>query len=201
MFAIAPASGPANLTAPQRRFLSGKSRWVRAMFEAAVPTIPTIVLTRAAWRELQAERQQNESRLRAHWVATLFRLVGSDGKPPALAVRTSTDGRLAGHLPARTNLPAPATETDAVDPKMPLGRAIDEAFDAYGDADDTVVMVQTMAAGDVMQFLSRDALSGEMGPAPLQGGGRYPDLARCGSPLRSDRPRCRPPHADHRIAR
>ena len=168
MFAIAPASGPANLTAAQRRLLVGKARWVRAAYEAAAPTVPTIVLSRPAWQALQAERRQGEDRLRAHWVATLFRLVGPDGRPPSLVVRTSTDAVVAGLMPARTGLPAPASEADAVDPRLPLGRAVTEAFDSYGETADAIVLVQAMAQGDIVQFLSRDPLSGAIGPAPLQ---------------------------------
>jgi len=174
MFAIAPASGPANLTAPQRRFLSGKARWIRAMFEAGIPTIPTIAVTRAAWNGLQVERRQQEGRLRAHWVATLFRLVGADGKPPLLAVRTTTDATLAGLMPARTGLPAPSSEAEAVDPKRPLGRAIADAFESYGDAADAIIIIQAMAPGDILQFLSRDAFTGVMGPAPLPTNGGIP---------------------------
>ena len=170
MFAIVPASGPANLTAPQRRFLAGKARWVRAVFEAGAPTVPSIVITRAAWNALQFERRQQENRLRAHWVATLFRLVGPDGKPPQLTVRTSTDASIAGLMPARTGLPAPASEAEAVDPRRPLGRAIDDAFESYGDAPEAIVMVQAMASGEIVQFLSRDAISGAIGPAPVQSG-------------------------------
>src|SRR3569833_2062558 len=170
MFAIAPASGPANLTATQRRVLAGKARWIRAVYEAGVPTIPTIVLTRAAWEALQAERRQRGDRLRAHWVATLFQLVGPDGKPPQLTVRTASDGAPAGLMPARTALPAPASEADAVDPRRPLGRAIADAFESYGTAPDAFVVVQAMADGDIVQFLSRDAVNGAMGPAPLQNG-------------------------------
>ena len=169
MFAIAPASGSANLTAPQRRFLSGKARWVRAVYEAGLSTIPSIVITRAAWNGLVWERRQREDRLRAHWVATLFRLVGPDGRPPLLAVRTSTDLVAAGLMPARTRLAPPASEDEAVDPRQPLGRAIEEAFESYGDAADAIVMVQATATGEIVQFLSRDALSGAIGPAPLQG--------------------------------
>ncbi|MEO8757243.1 MAG: putative PEP-binding protein [Devosia sp.] len=170
MFAIAPAQGPANLTAAQRRFLAGKARWVRAVFEAGVATAPSIIVTRAAWAGLQADRRQHENRLRAHWVATLFRLVGPDGKPPQLTVRTATDLAVSGRMPARTALPAPASEAEAVDPKMPLGRAINDAFDSYGDTADAIVVVQASAAGDIVQFLSRDALSGALGPAQVQGG-------------------------------
>src|ERR1051325_8752824 len=104
MFAIAPAAGPANLTAPQRRFLSGKARWIRAMFETGIPTAPTIILSRAAWNGLQVERRQQEGRLRAHWVAALFRLVETDGKPPLLTVRTTADAAVPGLMPARTGL-------------------------------------------------------------------------------------------------
>ena len=170
MFAIAPVQGPANLTAQQRRLLGGKARWIRAAYEAGVPTIPSIVVTRAAWAGLQAERRQQASRLRAHWVATLFRLVGHDGRPPQLTVRTSTDAVASGLMPARTALPAPASEAEAVDPKMPLGRAISDAFESYGDAADAIVVVQATATDEIVQFLSRDPLSGSIGPAPLPSG-------------------------------
>ncbi len=180
MFAIAPAQGAANLTVAQRRFLTGKARWIRAVFEAGVTTTPSIVVTRAAWAGLQAERRQREDRLRAHWVATLFRLVGPDGKPPQLTVRTSTDLAMSGLMPARTGLPAPASEAEAVDPKMRFGRAVDDAFDSYGDAPDAIVVIQASAGGEIIQFLSRDPLSGAMGPAPAQGGNipLSPDAAK-----------------------
>ena len=59
MFAIAPVSGLANLTAPQRRFLTGKARWIRAVHEAGLRTVPTIVITRAAWNGLtRAEKPE-----------------------------------------------------------------------------------------------------------------------------------------------
>ena len=91
MFAVAPSGGNANLSEAQRHLLAGKARWIRAAWEEGLPTIPTILVTRAAWDALQSERRQAESRLRAHWVATLFRLVGRDGRPPQLVVRTSSD--------------------------------------------------------------------------------------------------------------
>src|SRR3569832_969515 len=174
MFAIAPASGPAHLTAPQRRFLTGKARWIRAMFEAGIPTVPSIVVSRAAWNSLQVERRQQADRLRAHWVATLFRLVGADSKPPLLTVRTASDTAVAGLMPARTGLPAPSSEAEAVDPKRPLGRAIADAFESYGEDDDAIVIVQAMANGEIVQFLSRDTLSGAMGPAPVPNNGGIP---------------------------
>jgi pyruvate,orthophosphate dikinase len=169
MFPIAPASGPANLTVAQRRLLVGKARWVRAVFEAGLPTVPTIVISAAAWQALQEERRHQEGRLRAHWVATLFRLVGPVGRPPSLVVRTSTEAVIPRLAPARVGLPAPATESEAVDPKMPLGRAIEDAL-AYGGDTDAIVMVQAVADGDIVRFLSREASSGAMGPAPLPGG-------------------------------
>jgi pyruvate,orthophosphate dikinase len=180
MFAIAPAQGPANLTVVQRRLLAGKSRWIRAVYETGSPTVPTILISAAAWQALQHERRHHEGRLRAHWVATLFRLVGPDGRPPLLTVRTSADGPRPGLMPARVALPAPATEADAVDPKMPLGRAINDAFASYGGAADAAVIVQASMPGEIMQFLSRDALSGALGPASLAGGEipLSPDAAR-----------------------
>ena len=137
-------------------------------------------MTRAAWEALQAERQQRADRLRAHWVATLFRLVGPDGRPPLLAVRTAADGPRPGLMPARTGLPAPASEAEAVDLRAPLGRAIATAFDSYPGAADSIVLVQAMAPGEIVQFMSRDAATGAMGPAPLQNGDipLAPDAAR-----------------------
>ena len=171
MFAIAPALGSANLTASQRGLLVGKARWIRAAFEADLPTVPSIVITHAAWQALQAERSNQQGRLRANWVATLFKLVGRDGKPPALAVRTASTGTQSGLMPARCNLAAPASEAEAVDPARPLGRAITDAFASYGpDPDGAIVVIQATAPGKIIQFLSRDAQSGNMGPAPLGNG-------------------------------
>src|SRR5690606_17911870 len=87
--------------------------------------------TRAAWEGLQAERRRGEKRLRAHWVATLFRLVPRDSDLPQLVVRTSANVHRAGLMPARVGLRAPAREPDAVDPGKPLGRAIGDAFASY----------------------------------------------------------------------
>ncbi|RYE10599.1 MAG: pyruvate, phosphate dikinase [Hyphomicrobiales bacterium] len=170
MFPVAPAGGNANLSEAQQGLLAGKARWIRAAWEAGLTTAPTILITRAAWDALQAERRHSAGRLRAHWVSTLFRLVGRDGRPPALAVRTATDRTIAGLTPARTGLPAPASEAEAVDPARPLGRAIAQAFASYGDGADSIVLVQAVAQGEIIQFLSRDAQSGAIGPAPLPGG-------------------------------
>ncbi len=180
MFAIVPATGPANLTAPQRALLTGKARWIRAAYEAGLPVIPTILLSREAWEGLQDERRQQENRLRAHWVATLFKLVGPDGVTPPLTVRTSTEALVPGRMPARAGLAAPATEGEAVDPARPLGRAIADAFASYGEKRDAVVIVQATTPGSIVQFLSRDAISGVMGPAPLPSGDvpLAPDAAR-----------------------
>ncbi len=171
MFAVAPSGGNANLSEAQRVLLAGKARWIRAAWEAGLPTIPTILVTRAAWDALQAERRHSENRLRAHWVATLFRLVGREGRPPLLVVRTATDSAASGLLPARTGLPAPATEAEAVDPARSLARAIADAFKSYADNDAAnIVLVQAVAQGEIIQFLSRDPQSGAIGPAPLPGG-------------------------------
>ncbi len=171
MFAVAPAGGNANLSEAQRHLLAGKARWVRAVWEHGLPTAPTILITRAAWDALQSERRRSANRLRAHWVATLFRLVGRDSRPPPLVVRTATDKPWPGLAAARIGLPAPATEAEAVDPARPLGRAIANAFQSYaeGKADD-IVLVQAVAEGEIIRFLSRDPQSGAIGPAPLPGG-------------------------------
>ena len=170
MFAVAPATGNANLSEAQRSLLAGKARWIRAAWDAGLPVVPTILITRAAWMRLQAERRQRENRLRANWVATLFRLVGRDGVPPLLTVRTATDVTLSGLIAARTGLAAPSSEAESVDPSKALGRAIADAFESYGDASTpALVIVQATAAGEIVQFLSRDALTGAIGPAPLPG--------------------------------
>src|SRR5207244_11032914 len=69
-------SGRANLSTEQQALLTGKAQWISAVAETGFPVIPTICITRAAWEGLQAERRQRDDRLRKHWVATLFRLVG-----------------------------------------------------------------------------------------------------------------------------
>jgi pyruvate,orthophosphate dikinase len=181
MFAIAPAYGHANLSQAQRDLLVGKARWLSVAFDRDAPVIPTICLTRSAWEALQAERQQDVEKLRSHWVATLFRLVGRDGIPPALVVRTAAPRHSAGLMPARVDIPAPRNEAESVDTAKPLARAIKQAFDSYGPVLGTtaemgqlarerqIVIVQALAPGELRHFLTRDELTGSLGPAPMQG--------------------------------
>jgi pyruvate,orthophosphate dikinase len=178
MFAIAPAAGRAGLSEPQAGLLTGKALWLWGVHMADFPVVPSIVITRAAWEGLQAERRRGESRLRAHWVATLFRLVPREGTPPPLVVRTSAAHHRAGLMPARLNLPPPANESEAVDPKMPLAQAIEEAFASYGPEptgprtsawERQIVLVQAFAAGELVRFLTRDAQTGALGPSPADG--------------------------------
>lgn len=182
MFAVAPAKGKAGLSPVQRALLAGKALRLHEAAEAGLPTVPTIALTRAAWEGLQDERRQGGDRLRTHWVATLFRLVGADGKPPQLVVRTSAERHAKGLMPARIGLPAPATEAEAVAPDKPLGRAISDAFASYGS--DTslwtnlqrsvtragqIVIVQAVAKGRLVSFVTRDAATGRLGPSGVEG--------------------------------
>ena len=182
MFAIAPATGKANLSASQLKLLSGKARWIFRVGETGFPTIPTIAITRAAWEGLQAERQRRDTKLRTHWVACLFKLVADPSRPPQLTVRTSAAAHNSGLMPAKTGIPAPTTSADAVDPTCPLGKAIRAAFDSYGferswsgsrSSDEErarqIVLVQTTAEGELEQFLTRHAITGELGPAPVNG--------------------------------
>lgn len=173
MFAIAPATGKANLSAAQEALLVGKALWLSRAVSAGLPVTPTIVITRAAWKALQEERKGGDDRLRIHWVATLFRLVGRDGRPPALVVRTSSAAHRPGLMPARPGLSPPAREADSVDPAQPLARAIADAFASYATFDPRperqIVIVQAMAEGDIRQFLTRDAQTGALGPAPANG--------------------------------
>lgn len=182
MFAIAPATGKANLSAFQLKLLAGKARWLYRVGEAGFPTIPTIAISRAAWEGLQSERGRRDTRLRTHWVACLFKLVSKDGTPPLLAVRTSAANHNGGLMPARIGIPAPAAPEDSVDPARPLARAIKEAFDSYGfsgrswtglrgeeDRARQIVLVQAVAEGEIEQFLTRHAVTGALGPAPLNG--------------------------------
>lgn len=182
MFAIAPATGKANLSASQIKLLAGKARWIFRVCEAGFPTVPTIAITRAAWEELQAERSRRDTRLRTHWVTCLFKLVAKDGTPPLLAVRTSAAEHNSGLMPARTGIAAPSAPEDAVDPTRPLARAIKQAFESYGfsggrswtgrpeaDRARQIVLVQAVAAGEVEHFLTRNATTGALGPAPLNG--------------------------------
>ena len=146
MVVVAPAGGNAPLSGAQRGLLAGKSRWIRAIWESGLSTVPTILITRAAWDGLQNERLHSAERLRPHWVATLFRLVGSDGRPPSLVVRTATDRSVSRLAPARLGIPAPSTEAEAVDPRRPLGRSIADAFASYGGEDPRdIVLVQAVA--------------------------------------------------------
>ena len=187
IFAIAPALGKANLSAAQLKLLSGKARWIFRVSDAGFPTVATICLTRAAWEALQAERTRRDSKLRTHWIACLFKLVGKDGQTPHLAVRTSAAKHNPGLLPAKAGIVPPISAEDAVDPSRPLGRAIKNAFDSYGFArpgwsdgrlDEErgrqIVLVQSSATGEIETFLSRNAATGELGPAPVDGSGLPP---------------------------
>lgn len=172
MFAIAPAAGRANLSGEQKALLHGKARLIFLAHSAGLNTAPTIVLTRAAWNGLRLERRQGGDQLRNHWVATLFRLVGRDGKPPSLVVRTSAPAHSPGLMPARLGIPAPTSEAEAVDPRRPLARAIEDAFESYpsGDGPDRqIIIVQAQIEAELRQFLTRDLVTGAIGPAALPG--------------------------------
>ena len=116
MFAIAPATGKANVSTAQHSLLVGKARWLREASLAGIAVAPTICLTRAAWEALQSERQRRDTRLLTHWVATLYRLVGKGANPPELVVRTSAAKLTPGLMPAWTGLPAPRCDLFAVPP-------------------------------------------------------------------------------------
>lgn len=180
MFAVAPAFGKTSLSAYQAQLLTGKVRWVREALEAGLAVVPTICITRSAWEGLQAERAKSDNRLRTHWVATLFRLVGRHGTPPALVVRTSAPQHSAGLMPAKSGITAPRNEAESVDPRRPLARAIQEAFDSYeapslpwGGAasrparERQIVLVQAFASGTLEHFLTRDLQTGAFGPVSL----------------------------------
>ena len=179
MFAIAPAEGRAGLDAAQKRLLVGKARWISAMHTAGLPTVPTIVITRAAWNALMAERDAGTSRLLKTWVAVLFRLVEHRSAPPPLAVRTSAPRHSSGLMRARLDIPAPRDEAEAIDVTHPFARAVDMAFRSYAaegpiwenpegqtERDAQIVIVQAMATGEHVSFNTRDAESGEIGPPP-----------------------------------
>ena len=113
-------------------------------------------------------------------MACLFKLVGKDGKPPVLVVRTSAAMHNGGLMPAKVGIAAPANPEDSVDPTRPLAKAIKSAFDSYGfgqgwtgRADDDrgrqIVLVQAAADGEIEQFLTRNAVTGALGPAPVNG--------------------------------
>jgi pyruvate,orthophosphate dikinase len=173
MFAIAPATGRANLSAAQQDLLVGKALWLWRAAGSGLAVAPTIAITRAAWSALQEERKANDDRLRIHWVATLFRLVGRAGRPPPLVVRTAAAAHSPGLMAARPGLSPPAREAESVDTSKPLGKAISDAFASYAAFDPRperqIVIVQAMADGDIQQFLTRDLQSGALGPASSNG--------------------------------
>ena len=173
MFAIAPAYGKASLSTPQIGLLAGKARWIYEAAEAGFPVVPTIVLTRAAWEGLEAERRRQDDRLRRNWVATLFRLVDRHGTPPELVVRTSAPRHSSGLMPAVTGIAAPRNEAESVDSAKPLARAIRHAFESYGVprpwSGGDIVIVQAMAEGDLLHFYTRDPQTGEIGPVATSG--------------------------------
>jgi pyruvate,orthophosphate dikinase len=181
MFAIAPATGKANVSTAQQSLLVGKARWLREASLVGIAVAPTICLTRAAWEALQSERQRRDTRLLTHWVATLYRLVGKGATPPELVVRTSAAKLTPGLMPAWTGLTAPQSPGESVDPSKPLAKAIDEAFQSYAapaswlaSSDKSararqIVIVQAMAEDDPIPVLSRNPVSGAIGPAAPNG--------------------------------
>jgi len=192
MIVISPTDGLAPLSAEQRGILVGKAHWTRAVYDAGLPSVPTICITRTAWAALQEERVSSDERLRLAWVATLFRLVAKGGQPPKLVVRTSAPRHSAGLMRAITDIVPPANEADSVDVEKPLGRAIATAFASYdyahpvwadaasqAERDNQIVVVQAFASGKLRQFLTRDAKTGQRGPAPVAGQKpppEYPEL-------------------------
>jgi len=188
MFAIAPAQGKPSLSRAQARLLSGKARWLHAAAEAGLDVIPTIVITRAAWDALLAERKAGTDTLRKVWVTTLFKLVRPGTNPPELVVRTSAPRHISGLLPARTGIAAPSEALEAVDPARALGRAINGAFASYGSTpsgwaseaerearDSQIVIVQATVTGRLERFLTRDTVTGRLGPVAMPGES-LPDL-------------------------
>ena len=182
MIVISPAEGTAPLSAEQRELLVGKARWTRTIYDAGIPTIPTICLTRAAWEALQAEREHSSERLRTAWVTRLFRLVPKGEEPPKLVVRTCALTHRAGLMPVRKNLSPPRSEAESVALRQPLGGAIAAAFESYDrttplwsdpeqDASraSQIVLIQATAKGNVDLFMTRDPKTGKLGPAPMPG--------------------------------
>ncbi len=179
MFAIAPADGRVALDAAQKRLLTGKARWLHAIQSAGLGAVPTIVITRAAWNALMAERDRGGNKLLKTWVTVLFRLVPRGATPPALAVRTSAPRHSSGLMRARLGIPAPSEESEAVDTTRPLARAIEQAFRSYAaegplwenpegqtERDAQIVIVQAMAGGEHIAFNTRDTETGAFGPPP-----------------------------------
>lgn len=182
MFAIAPAFGTANLTGEQKQLLVGKARWIFAVREAGLPVVPTICITREAWETLKAEHDEGGTRLRAIWVATLFKLVGEDGVPPHLVVRTSAAQYAQGLMHARINIPAPKKPEDANDLARRLPQAIEQAFASYSEIGPVwtstreqvrqgqqIVIIQAMVPGPFKTFATRNLQTGALGPAPTPG--------------------------------
>lgn len=182
MFAIAPAFGEASLTGEQKHLLVGKARWIHAVAEAGQPVMPTICITRTAWQALMAERDSADTRLRTAWVATLFRLVSKNQEPPALVVRTSAPRHTPGLMQARTGITAPVKPEDSTKGSHALVRAIDAAFDSYATTEPVwagvreqvrreqqIVIIQAMATGRFVEFISRDRQTGKIGPSAATG--------------------------------
>lgn len=179
IFTIVPAEGKATLGTEQRGLLMGKAQWLYAAHIAGLPVMPTIAMTRAAWEALKEHPRDEKNRLHRIWIAALFRLVERGKTPPHLVVRTSAARHSAGLMPARTGLSAPASEAEAIDIHRPLARAIEQAFHSYATAGplwengDTelarsrqIVIIQPMGEGPLVQFDTRHAQTGVLGPTP-----------------------------------
>ena len=177
IFAVVTPSGAVNISPDQESLLVGKARWIAAISNAGLRAVPTVIITRAAWKALKSEKAAKENSLRDVWVKTLFCLVPKGKSPPLLAVRTSALTHNVGLMRARTDVKPPASVAQSVDTERALARAIDFAFDSYastsplwsgqlepGARDRQIVIVQSMAKGELVEFYSRNLQTGEIGP-------------------------------------
>jgi pyruvate, orthophosphate dikinase len=179
MFAIAPAAGRPALSAAEKHLLVGKAKWIHAAAANGLPTRAAVVITRKGWAGLLDE-SGGPRPLRAAWVAVLLKMVPAGNSPPRLVVRTVSNKPRAGLMAARLDIPPPLDPASAVDAARPLARAISAAFASYDDVeavwmddnenarrDTDIVLIQAQAQGQLIHVLTRDARTGEMGPAPL----------------------------------
>ncbi len=188
IFAIASANGAAKISKEQKSLLVGKAKWIADIANEGIDVVPTICLTRAAWLALKQESYAFSKDLQKIWVKTLFKLVSKESQDLQLVVRTSTKRHNVGLMRAKTSITPPLSVGQSVDIKRPLAKAIDKAFASYSVHDPVwsdasfeqlsekqIVIVQAMAQGDLVEFVSRDLHNGTIGPAIVNAASYLPN--------------------------
>lgn len=133
IFPIVAANRPVSLAPSQMDKLAPQSRWLHQAAQADIKTLPTLVVTRAAWFALQNPRSPHFHRLVDHFANGLLALVENTSIHPHLVVMGQSLSPMRTHRMPLTDISPPHTPEDAVDIRQPLARAVQECFASFSD--------------------------------------------------------------------